>query len=197
MKLRTAVLIPIAAAAVIVFRTARAEEQTSKNIERPAPYARMDFGPALFWTLQIEPGNIAYKGIAIRLDPGPGGVSKGRAWMIYDHDTLRVATATTGSFVDWRGIAFDGSHQTHTSLTGKRHFVNPVGPGWADPSGRWEDPRFRGRDGLPYGPLPRPWAHYSGLYFNGASVVLSMTVGGAQILESPGWFESETNSIFT
>ncbi|MCX6863248.1 MAG: c-type cytochrome [Verrucomicrobia bacterium] len=31
----------------------------------PAPYLRMDFGPALFWTFQVEPGNIAQKGIAI------------------------------------------------------------------------------------------------------------------------------------
>ena len=37
------------------------------------PYQRMDFGPVLFWTLQVAPGNIAQKGIAIRLDDGPGG----------------------------------------------------------------------------------------------------------------------------
>jgi len=157
----------------------------------------MDFAPALFWTLQVEPGNIAHKGIAVRLDSGAGGVSKGRAWMIYDHDTLRVAAATTGSFVDWRGIAFDGSHQTHTSLTGVRQFVNPVGPGWADASGSWADPRLRGRDGLPYGPLPRDWAHYSGLYLHGEKVVLAMKVGGTQVLESPGWIEHEANSVFT
>src|SRR6476619_3740101 len=78
-------------------------------------YRRMDFGPALFWTYQVAPGNIAQKGIAIRLDDGPGGVSKGRAWMIYDHDTMRVAAASTGSFVDWKGLALDGSHGTHTS----------------------------------------------------------------------------------
>ena len=59
--------------------------------------------------------------------------------MVYDHDTMRVATATTGDFVDWKGIAFDGSHGTHTGLTGERHFVNPAGPGWASPEGRWDD----------------------------------------------------------
>jgi hypothetical protein len=81
----------------------------------------MDFGPALFWTLQVESNNIAYKGIAIRLDDGPGGVSKGHVWMLYDHDTMRVAAAWTGDkFVDWRGIAFDGSHQTHTSILGEK-----------------------------------------------------------------------------
>ena len=43
---------------------------------------------------------------------------------------MRVAAAWTGDeFVDWKGIAFDGSHQTHTSLVGSKSLVNPVGPG--------------------------------------------------------------------
>jgi glucose/arabinose dehydrogenase len=161
------------------------------------PYQRMDFGPALFWTLQIAPGNIAQKGIAIRLDDGPGGVSKGRAWMVYDHDTMRVAAATTGSFVDWKGIAFDGSHGTHTSLTGERHFVNPPGPGWASPDGKWDDSRLIGRDGRRYGPLLRDWAHYEGLYLHGTRAVIAARVGGTRVLESPGWIEHAGAPVFT
>src|ERR1051325_9286267 len=137
------------------------------------PYRRMDFGPSLFWTYQVAPGNIAQKGIAIRLDDGPGGVSKGRAWLVYDHDTMRAAAATTGDFVDWKGIAFDGSHGTHTSLSGERHFVNPVGPGWASTEGQWDDVRLIGRDNKRYGPLPREWAHYEGLYRHGGQVVIA------------------------
>ena len=195
--LRLAFIVAIACMSPGGLMQSHAADKPAKSSARLPPYQRMEFGSALFWTLQIERGNIAYKGIAVRLDPGAGGVSKGRAWMIYDHDTLRAAAATTGSFVDWRGIAFDGSHQTHTSLTGERHFVNPPGSGWADASGRWEDPRLRGRDGLPYGPLPRNWAHFSGLYLHGQKVVLAITIGGAQVLESPGWFEHEGNSVFT
>ncbi len=162
------------------------------------PYKQMDFGPALFWTFQVAPGNIAQKGIAIRLDDGPGGVSKGRAWMVYDHDTMRVATATTGDFVDWKGIAFDGSHGTHASLTGERHFVNPVGPGWASPEGKWDDgKRVVGKDGKPYGPLPREWAHYEGLYLNGNRAVISYTVNGVSVLESPGLYEVKGSPVFT
>ena len=161
------------------------------------PYQRMEFGPVLFWTLQIAPDNIAQKAIAIRLDDGPGGVSKGRAWMIYDHDTMRLAAATTGEFVDWKGIAFDGSHGTHTSLTGERHFVNPVGPGWASPDGKWEDERLLGRDGKRYGPLPREWAHYEGLYLHGNKVVIAASINGTRVLESPGWIASGTTPIFT
>ena len=162
------------------------------------PYRRMDFGPALFWTYLVAPGTIAQKGIAIRLDDGPGGVSKGRAWMVYDHDTMRVAAATTGEFVDWKGIAFDGSHGTHTSLIGERHFVNPVGPGWASSDGEWDDnARVIGKDKKRYGPLPRNWARYAGLYLHGNKAVITASIGGTRVLESPGWIESEGNAVFT
>jgi hypothetical protein len=163
-----------------------------------APYREMEFGPVLFWTLQIAPGNIAQKGIAIRLDDGPGGVSKGRAWMVYDHDTLRVAAATTGEFVDWKGIAFDGSHGTHTSLKGERHLVNPPGPGWASPDGNLDDDaRVIGKDGKRYGPLPREWAKYEGLYLHGSRAVVAASVGGIRVLESPGWIEAAGQPVFT
>jgi len=160
------------------------------------PYQRMDFGPALFWTYQIAPGNIAQKGIAIRLDDGSGGVSKGRAWMVYDHDTVRVAAAMTGSFVDWKGIAFDGSHATHTSLTGDRLFVNPPGPGWASPDGKFDDTRLIGRDQKRYGPLPRQRAHYEGLYLHGARAVIAAHINGTRVLESPGWIEHGAAPVF-
>jgi hypothetical protein len=163
----------------------------------PPPYQRMAFGPALFWTFQVAPGNIAQKGIAIRLDDGPGGVSKGRAWMAYDHDTMRVAAAMTGSFVDWKGIAFDGSHGTHSSLTGDRLFENPPGPGWASPDGKWDDTRLIGRDGRRYGPLPREWAHYEGLYLHGATTVMAARINGTRVLESPDWIEHGAAPVFT
>ncbi|MEZ5303111.1 MAG: DUF6797 domain-containing protein [Verrucomicrobiales bacterium] len=173
-------------------------QEEAPREERLPQYKLMDFGPSLFWTYQVEEGNIAYKGIAVRLDPGPGGVSKGRAWMLYDHDTLRAAAAWSGEgFVDWRGIAFDGSHGTHTSIAGKKAFANPVGPGWASPEGGWEDPRLRGRDDKPYGPLPREWAQYKGFYQHGDRAVLRYTVGGAEVLESPGLIEYGAVPIFT
>ena len=104
-----------------------ARSEVEKEDRSLPQYKRMDLGPALYWTYQIAPDHIAQKGIAIRLDDGPGGVSKGRAWMVYDHDTMSLATATTGEFVDWKGIAFDGSHGTHTSLTGEHNVYARVG----------------------------------------------------------------------
>ncbi len=58
----------------------------------------MDYGPALTHTYQVssEPLNIAYKGIAIRLDPGAGGVARGDHWTVFDTDTLRGRRLANG-----------------------------------------------------------------------------------------------------
>src|SRR5579883_726831 len=169
------------------------------EFEKGPKYLRTDFGPFLNWTYEVESNNIAYKGIAVRLDDGTGGISKGRAWMLYDHDTLRVAAGWTGDqFVDWKGIAFDATHQTHTSIVGDKLFVNPVGPGWADPiTGSFTDPRLLGRDNKPYGPLPRTWAHFRGTYLCGNRVIIAYTVGDAEILELPGCEGTGPNLVFS
>ena len=170
-----------------------------KDFAAGPKYLRMDFGPMLNWTYQVAPGNIAYKAIAVRLDKGPGGVSRGRAWQVFDHDTMRLAAAWSGSeFIDWKGIAFDQSHGTHASIVGDIAFTNPVGPGWAHPkTGAWEDPRFLGRDNKPYGPLPRDWAQFKGQFINGDNVILHYTVGETEILEQQGMDRSDQQPIFT
>ncbi|MCH8334171.1 LamG domain-containing protein, partial [Candidatus Sumerlaeota bacterium] len=53
-------------------------------------------------------------------------------------------------------------------------------PGWAR-DGEFSDPRE-----YPYGPLPRDWAHYKGLYVHQGKVILSYTVGETEVLELPG-----------
>ena len=101
------------------------------------PWVAMDYGPSLMNTYEVGgPGpNFAYKGIAIRLDPGPGGVSRGTRWAAFDHDTLRLAAAWGGrGFIDWKGIHFNGQHQVHPRLVGEVAVANPPGPGWADPA---------------------------------------------------------------
>ncbi|MFN0078065.1 MAG: DUF6797 domain-containing protein [Prosthecobacter sp.] len=175
------------------------ETAAMKEFQQGPKYLRMDFGPALLWTLEAAPGNIAYKGITVRLDEGAGGVSKGRVWMLYDHDTLRVAAAWAGDkFVDWRGIAFDGSHGTHTSIVGEKAFVNANTPGWANPAtGRYDEARLLGDDKLPYGPLPRDWMRFEGLSHHGQRVVLHYQVGKAKVLESPGVEVVDGKLVFT
>ena len=154
------------------------------------PWVAMDYGSCLLATVEAgdDLSNVAYKGIAVRLDAGQGGVSRGRAWVLYEHDTLRLAAAWTGQgFIDWKGINFNGQHQVHPRLVGKVHVANPDGPGWADPDDPdAEDRRILGRDGRRYGPLPSTWARYRGLYRHGDRVVLAYTVGAADVLETPG-----------
>ncbi len=152
------------------------------------PWKEMDYGPTLMATVEVGKDNLAFKGIAVRLDDGPGGVSRGRAWAVYDHDTMQFEAAWSGrGFLDWNGIGFNGRHEVHPKAVGTVQFANPIGPGWADPkTGRFDDPRPRGRDGRPYGPLPREWARYRGLYHHGDRAILSYTVGDADVLDSPG-----------
>ncbi|MDA7916526.1 c-type cytochrome, partial [Verrucomicrobia bacterium] len=170
------------------------------------PWRDMNHGPFLTGTFQIadeenrkarrpkgaqpdyvEPdANIAFKAIGIRLDSGEGGVSKGKSWVAFEHDTMRVAGAWTGKgFIDWRGVNFDGGHVVRPRTVGEPIFETADGPGWANPAtGKFDDLRFVGMDDRRFGPLPRKWTHYRGLYKNGDKVVISYTVGGAGILES-------------
>jgi putative heme-binding domain-containing protein len=163
------------------------------------PWMTMDHGPSLMATYEISVGdrsNIVYKGIAIRLDPGPGGISRGRAWVVYDQDTMRLAAAWTGhGFIDWNGVNFNGRHEVHPRLVGEVAFANPNTLGWANPfTGSFEaDLRMTRRDGPPCGPLPRHWVHYKGLYKHGDRVILSYTVGQAEVLETAGL---ETNPVW-
>ena len=130
--------------------------------------------------------NFAYKGIAIRLDPGAGGVAKGNAFAMFDHDLMRFVGAWTGDgFIDWEDILLDDQHNVYPRTVGKRQFANPITPGWAHPiSGTFEDPRFHGADDRQYGPLPKDWAHYKGLYRYQDRVILQYTVGKAMVLET-------------
>jgi mono/diheme cytochrome c family protein/DNA-binding beta-propeller fold protein YncE len=169
-----------------------ARANAEKEDRSPPPHKRMDLGNVLFWTYEVAPENFAQKGIAVRLDEGPGGVSKGRAWMIYDHDTMRMATATTGDFINWRGIALDGSHGTHAGLTGVRHFVNPAGPGWS--LGSFEDTRTPARDGKKYG--SHPGLKFEGLYQYGNRAVIAARIHDTRVLESPTWIESGDTKVF-
>ncbi len=183
------------------------------------PWREMDYGPFLIGTFEladaarreaatklpgnaldtIAPGsNLAYKGVAVRLDAGPGGISAGNAWLVFEHDTLRVAGAWTGSgFIDWEGINFNSRHVVHPRTIGDLQFETADGPGWANPAtGTFDDPRFVGPDGRRFGPLPRARQHYRGLYRSGDRVVIAYTVGDAAIRESHDLESSDEQPVF-
>ena len=154
------------------------------------PWSDMDYGNFLFNTYEVgdDATNIAYKGIAIRLDKGPGGVSQGKRWVLYEHDTMRVAGIwSEPGFIDYNGIHFNDRHGVHPRVIGDLHISNDHRPGWANPQTDAfdEDPRIVGRDERRYGPLPASWLKYRGLYQFDDRVILNYTVGQTAILESP------------
>ncbi len=152
------------------------------------PWSDMDYGPSLNNTIEVskDGSNIAQKGIVVRLDPGPGGVAAGNHWLMYDHDTMRVAGAWSGNFIDYNGIHFNGVHGRHPKVTGANWFANPVGPGWGRPEDdSFEDDRVVGRDGKKYGPLPKSWLRFHGLYRFGQRTLLRYNIGDNEIVESP------------
>lgn len=179
------------------------------NVE---PWSSMNYGPFLIATYEVgnDKTNFAHKGIAIRLDPGPGGISRGKLWQVFDHDTLRMAAgwdnepqlrpAQTAepNFIDWHGINFDGRHQIHPRIVGDVSFTNPNGPGWAHPeTGSFEDSRILGRDDNRYGPLPRDWGRFRGVYQYGEQLILSYQVGTTDVLEMPGGVQVDSSDAGT
>ena len=74
------------------------------------PWVKMNYGPSFMNTIEVtrDGSNIAQKGIVVRVDDGPGGVESGKHWMMYEHDTMRVAATWSGQFIDWNGIHFNG-----------------------------------------------------------------------------------------
>lgn len=160
----------------------------------PRPWTEMDYGPSFFNTVEV-PGktlgtvnggrNIAQKGLTVRLDSGPGGVAQGNYWMLYDHDTMRMAAVWRGSFLDFNGISFNGMHGRHPKVTGQVLFRNEDAPGWAGPEGGFAAERVEGRDGRVFGPIPRSWAQFQGIYRFGDRSVLEYNVQGTSVYESP------------
>jgi glucose/arabinose dehydrogenase len=111
--------------------------------------------------------------------------------VLFDTELCRMAAGWTGGFLDLKGVAFNTDHGPSPSVKGTQLFGTKIAPGWGSPEARVDDPRPRIKDqgaDFPYGPLPRDWAKYKGLYVHGEQVVLSYPVGsaGVGVLEVPG-----------
>ena len=136
-----------------------------------------------FWSGTIMLGKdrpAAMKGLAVTVGVGRTN------YMVYDLDTLRVAAAWSGPFLEFGNTLTKIEWPPPPSVKGTNLVLSTgQGPGWGDAGGSLNDPRNRHQ-----GPLPREWAHYEGLFVNGDQVVLHYSVGGVPVLELPG-FRSE------
>ena len=167
------------------------------------PWLSMDRGPYFSASVEcsLPQRQITPKGLIIR-------VSKDKpAYVLFDTDLLRYSCGWTGGSINFHNVLFDGSHQTWSRVVGDEVFANGMTPGWAK-DGSFADPRqrFPSTDYLPqppswqnnaYGPLPHDYARYKGLYVHGERIVLSYTVGGITVLDSPGYESDGSLSVFT
>jgi len=165
----------------------------NKKPGTPPRYMQMDYGPFLSASMMSDPkakfrnsdgmfegSDVTAKGIAVRLSPD---------WMdgiVFDTDALRYSAGWMGGQFKLLGVPFDGAHGPGPTLGVPPTFQTPYGPGWADKTGSFKDPRKDVVKPLPPpGNLPHDWAKYKGLYRHGQTVVFSYTVGAAKVLDTP------------
>ncbi len=139
---------------------------------------KMDTGPTFNATMRYRHDGknvMVYKATAIRIgEKGEGGV-------IFDRGQLRLAAGWTGGFLHHSDARF-GLLNTPTP-EGKMMFSTQSGLGWTDHEDKWENPN------PPTLPLPRERGRFKGMYVHGKRVVLSYTVDGVEVRESP-WLET-------
>ncbi len=153
------------------------------HVKTGQPWRDMDYGPFLSTAVAANADNLTYKGIIIPLTPELTGGA-----VVFDTDLLRYSAGWIDGLIDFADVEFNGWHQSYPSIEGKLLWQNPVGPGWAK-DGSFEDTRS-----VPFGPLPKDWAHWKGLYLHENRVILSYTVGTRSVLETPT-LESGENGI--
>ena len=143
----------------------------------------METGP--FFTSGFAGKFPALKAISIRL----GGSNS----VCFDTELLRITMGWSGGFVNIpKGR---GGLEGIPEPIGTPAFWTPDLPGWAK-AGSFGDPRPKRQDNgrknykeipadVPYGTLPKDWAHYKDLYLHGEQVILSYSVGRSEVLEMP------------
>ena len=102
----------------------------------------------------------------------------------FDADNLSMFAGWTGGFVYVKGGR--DALLDHDEIRGKVSFITK-GPGWTQ-GGEWKAKPTK------FGPLPRDWAKYNGLYHYGERIVISYSVGTAKVLESP-WAQKTGDSV--
>jgi hypothetical protein len=146
-------------------------------------FAEMDHGPFAAGTMDAGWGgknNWANKGIAIKLDAAK------MAHVCFDPEQMRMASGWVGGGVGWPA-GRDGLEGQPFADGNVLWGTKKADLGFSK-DGDWKDPRGK----VPFGPLPREWAHWVGLYRHGEKTVLSYTVGAADVLELPG-FDAKTD----
>ncbi len=148
-------------------------------------FMKMDYGPFQSATINIRKNEPVIKAIAIKCDRAGT-----KANVLFDTELLRYAAGWTGGFHDNHGVAFDGAHGENPTIEGTVVFSTKAQPSWSA-NGSFSDPRPE-----PLGPMPRDVGHYKGLYRNGERVILSYSIGGRDVLDSPRFEMRNDKPVF-
>ncbi|MFD0894398.1 DUF6797 domain-containing protein [Luteolibacter ambystomatis] len=149
------------------------------------PWQMMDYGPTMAATYDIHQYSVM-KGIAVRLNKGMGGITKGAIWMVFDQDTLQPAAGWEGIFSDYAVISLAGNRtpDDQHQKVGTVRFTMPNQPAWANPAtGKFDDLRYTGPDQKHYGPLPAAWGRFEGIHYQRDLPILQYRIGQRQVLE--------------
>ncbi|MDA0751274.1 MAG: PA14 domain-containing protein [Verrucomicrobia bacterium] len=153
----------------------------------PSKYGSL-IGTAVRVGMDDRGENVTFRSHVVRLDP------EGKAAVVFDTDTMRMAAAWLEGGLRFEGLPFTGGHGAFPNLRVEPLIATGATPGWADANGGFEDPRNSSYPAL--GHLPKDWTHYKGLYRHGDNVVFHYTVGSTKVLEHPSLVQAgETKAI--
>lgn len=127
------------------------------------------------------------------------------AYACFDTDLLRWSAAWTGDFVPMETMAqvsyhnFFERNRTLPALPAPPHLVTGLYPGWNAGEPLLSDPRPPAPhpDEPSWGPLPEDIGRWNGVYVTDEGPVLSYTIDGVDIYETPGSIESGEETLFT
>ncbi len=151
-------------------------------------YRKMDTGPFFSRAMEVPEGNREPKGLAIRVGDGQ------QATVHFDQDLLRMSAGWTGEFLNFRSNHDWGTrNSTPPAAGGDVKFLNPPVTGWSTAGNPLSFTDIREE---PYGPIPEENGRYEGIYLHGSRVVVSYTVSGTPVLESPWYVENSRTGGF-
>jgi mono/diheme cytochrome c family protein len=147
----------------------------------------LEINPVLGYVTNVPTEGHIPKGLSIRVG------DRKQATIHFDHDLLIMRAAWSGDFLEFRSPHDRGIRNVPPpAVAGKIWFANPDVAGWsAGQVPSFDDPRDE-----PFGPVPEEHGHYNGLYLHGDRTILSYSVAGTPVLESPWYIEERQMSAF-
>lgn len=157
-------------------------------------HQQIEQGPFVSYTMEAQwpRQNIVYKGLAIRLQRN--GQDKGS--LLFDTDLLRTGALWTGGFINFdKDVAAVRDYRA-VQPVGAQIAGMPQVPG-AGTVSQWTTDGFKDPRSSMFGPVPKTWGHYKGLYLDGDKTVLSYELSGRSVLEMPASEEQNGIEVLT